>query len=509
MQSPPTPETSTGEGAPASPAPTATSSAGTNKLVVKNTIYLTLSQALTVPISLVINAVGGRYLGSEAFGIAYFTTTLCTLGFLAVNWGHEGVLPAVVARSHAAAPLMLGSSIVWRLLSSVVVYAVMAFGCHYFGYNEDVQWALALTAVYALLTSLVAACKDTIRGLERAEIPAIAHVAQQLLGAFIVVPILLLGGKLNATLFGHVAACAAVLVAIVFALRPAGVRGVQVSWDAIKKLFSGGTPFVILNLAMALQPNIDAIFLSKLAPTEVMGWYAVTRRLVGVILFPAAALIGALYPTLCRLHGTDESGFLRTVSGALRSVALLVIPLAVGCALFPEIAISMFSREKFGPAEDNLRILAPFVFLVYFSMPLGTAILASGKQRAWSIVQSLCVVVSLALDPLLVPWFQARTGNGGMGLCVATFVSELVVVVCGLLLAPRGIFDRKFARTMAFGALSGAAMALVGRLAAPLTVWLAAPLALLTYIGVLLATGGIEREQLAALRGFIGRRFSR
>ena len=40
--------------------------------------------------------------------------------------------------------------------------------------------------------------------------------------------------------------------------------------------------------------------------------------------------------------------------------------------------------------------------------------MAAGRERPWAISQFLCVVVSAALDPILVPWFQAHRGNGGL-----------------------------------------------------------------------------------------------
>jgi O-antigen/teichoic acid export membrane protein len=481
----------------------------TQRLVVRNTLFLAGSQALTIPLSVVMNAVMARYLGAGAFGIAYLASTLSGLGFLAVGWGHEGVLPAAAARDPTVAGRMLGSSLAWRAVLSVVVYAVLALVSHGLRYSRELQWALALTCVQAALTAFIGACKDTIRGLERADIPAYAHVGQQLLAAVIIVPVLMLGGDLNATLVGQIVTGMLVLLAVWRTLPGVGVGAPSVSREALASLFRGGTPFVAFGIAMALQPNIDAVFLSKLAPEEVMGWYAVARRLVGVILFPASALIGALYPTLCRLHIVDTKGFASTTSGSLRAVSLLVFPAALGCALFPDLAIAIFSRKSFGPAEDNLRVLSAFVFLVYFSMPLGTCILAAGKQRIWSLVQSLCVAVSLALDPLLVPLFQRRFHNGGLGLCLATVVSEVVVVACGLFLVPRGVLDRNLLRTVALALFSGCVMAIVARLAAPLTSWVAAPLALLAYGLALWLTRAIEEEQMAGIRSFIQRRFSR
>ena len=43
----------------------------------------------------------------------------------------------------------------------------------------------------------------------------------------------------------------------------------------LRRLVVDGLPFLSLNVTMALQPNVDGIFLSKLAPVESVGWYGV------------------------------------------------------------------------------------------------------------------------------------------------------------------------------------------------------------------------------------------
>jgi O-antigen/teichoic acid export membrane protein len=225
-----------------------------------------------------------------------------------------------------------------------------------------------------------------------------------------------------------------------------------------------------------------------------------------LLVFPAGALIGALYPTLSRLFTEDLDGYKQTASGALRAVSLLVVPVALGCALFPDIGAVIFGREAFGRAGEDLQILAVFLFLLYFSMPLGTAVLASGKRKAWSVVQSLCVGVSALLDPVLVPWSQRRSGNGGVGLCTATVISEAIVVGCGIALAPRGVFDRRLVRSILLALVAGGAMAVTARLARPLTSFVAAPISVLVYGAALLMTGAIEKEQADDVRSYLGRK---
>ena len=480
------------------------------RLVAKNTLYLTASQALTVPIAILVNAALARFLGPADFGSIYFASTLCAFGFLVVNWGHESALPALVARDRSRAGALLGSSIAWRLVFSVVVYVPLSLGCWLLGYGVGLQWALGLTFLITGLVALITACKDTIRGFERTDIPAYVHVGLQFLTALLVVPALFLGGRLRTSLFVQIPASALVLALTWRALRPVGVGALQYQRSALKALTVEGTPFVFFGLAAALQPNVDAVFLSKLAPSEVMGYFAVSRRLIGVLLFPAGSLVSALYPTLCRLHGQDIAGFRRVSRGAFSSVALLSVPVAMGCFLYPEIGVAMFSRKSFGAAEDNLRVLSAFLFLLYFSMPLGVCVLAAGRKKAFSLVQGLCVLVSLVLDPILVPIFQRRSGNGGLGVCVAAVVSEALVVACAIGLTPRGIFERSLLRSLSLAAVAGVLMALSARLMRPvLSPFLAAPLSLCVYLLALWLTGAIDKAQLAGLKATVLRKLSR
>ncbi len=491
------------------PAQTASDKA-LGRLVAKNTFYLTASQALTVPIAILVNATLARFLGPAAFGFLYLASTLSAFGFLAVNWGHESALPALVSRDRSRAGVLLGSSIAWRVGFSLVVYVVIALGCRLLRYENEFQWALALTFVITGFASLIGACKDTIRGFERTDIPAYVHLGQQYLTAFCIVPALFLGGRLRMSLFVQIPVSVLILALIWRTLKPVGIGALSFDKLELKALMVEGTPFVFLSLATALQPNIDAVYLSKLAPSVVMGWFAVSRRLIGVLLFPATALIGALYPTLCRLHAEDRDGFVRVCRGSFSSVALLAVPIALGCMMYPEVGVAMFSRKSFSAAEDNLRVLSVFLFLLYFSMPLLTAVLAAGKKRASSVVQGVCVLVSLVLDPVLIPWFQRRSGNGGLGLCVAAVISEAVVVACGIALTPAGVFDRKLIRALLFSFVSGGIMAVVAHFSRPfMSAFISAPLSLVAYGLALLVTGALDKEQVAQLKAAVGRKLSR
>jgi O-antigen/teichoic acid export membrane protein len=477
--------------------------------LIRNTFFLALAQVVGMPLTLLNNALQARYLGPTAIGYIYIATTFNAFGFLAVGWGHGGALPALVATDRARAGEFLGSALVWRATTAVVATAVLLVMTKLLGYNSEVLVAVGLVCVSATNSNISDACQYAIFGFERTDVAARRQMVEQLLTVIISSTILILGGGLNAVLIGGVATTSIVLAYVWWTLRPAGIERLSFRPGTVKLLLVRGTPFVFLILAMVLQPYVDTLFLSKLAPGAV-GWHAAARKLIGVLVFPAAVLGGAMYPTLCRLHATDRQGFVQATNGALRSTCLLVFPVALGCYLFPEIGIAVFSRKSFGPAEENLQVLSVFLFLMYFSMPLGNCLIASGRQRTWALIQAVCVAVSLVGDPLLVPWFDRHTGNGGLGVCWTTTLSELLMVAFGVVLCPRGVFDRRFARSLALGAVAGVAMVVTARALSRLNSFAVAPIAVVVYAVVLWLTGGIEKQQIAMvtemIRGKLGRR---
>jgi O-antigen/teichoic acid export membrane protein len=237
-----------------------------------------------------------------------------------------------------------------------------------------------------------------------------------------------------------------------------------------------------------------------------MGWYSAANRIVGVLLFPAATLSFAIYPTISRLWAEDLHAYAALVRLALRAVAVVGIFAATGTILFADIPIDiLFGAERFGPAAGNLRILGIYVVLVYASITLGISIAAAKRQFRYAFAQSFCVLVSLVLDPILIPLFERNMGNGGLGVSTSVVVAETAMLAAGIFILPRGIVDRSLAATVVRALAAAAAMATVGFLLRALP-FLALPLCVGTYACVLWALGGLDPEILGLLRDGFRRR---
>jgi O-antigen/teichoic acid export membrane protein len=479
---------------------------GAGRLVLRNTGWLVGAQVLGTPLAIAVNAVMARQLGPVDFGYVYLAGTLATFAFLLVDCGQTMALPGIVARDRSRSGALLGTALAWRAAGGALVIALLAAGCRLVGCGPDLAAALLLVAFAHGFWALGRAALDAVRGFERTDVAAAGLVGQQFLGAALVVPTLLLGGGLSEALGAQVAAAFLALLAVLAVLRPLGMGRLAVRREALGLLVTGGAPFLLIGLATTVKPNVDVLVLARFVPAEVIGWHGAALKLVGALVFPATSLIAALYPTLFRLHAENPAAYRATASAALRTGTVAVVPLALGCGLFPELGIWIFGEEAFAPAEANLRILAAHVFLIYFSMTIGCCLAAAGRERAWALAQVGCVVAAAALDLLLVPLFQAHTGNGGLGIAVSLVACEVLMLAVALVLVPRGVVDRAFLGTLVRALAAGGAMAGVAALLSEQNPIAGAAAAGLAYLGALALLGGLDREQRAALARIFSRR---
>ena len=272
------------------------------------------------------------------------------------------------------------------------------------------------------------------------------------------------------------------------------------AWNILR----GGFSFLMLDIVLRLQPFVDATFLAQLAPAEALGWHGAASRIAGVLIFPALTLNFALYPTLARLWMSDRPTYDGLVRLGLRTVALVGVLAGTGTALFAPWAVSwIYGNESYAPAGVTLRVMSVFIVLVYVTIILGPAIAAAGRQWRWCAAQSLCLVVSALLDPVLIPWAHRVYGNGSLGVGIAIGVAEVAMVAFGLLILPPGILNRALGRTVLRCVLAAAGAALVALplLSLPVVAMVAT---VVVYIGLLRVQGELDADLLLLAPAWLG-----
>lgn len=419
-------------------------------IVGRGMLALVGSQLITTPVSMFVQALIARHLGAGPFGAIYFATAVLGVWYLFVEWGGHAQVAAAVARDRSTAGRVFASGMLLRLVFALVVLALIPWFARWMDYDEALRLALAMVSMKLALQGLGALCLAVVRGYEKVHWQAGSTVFGNLTEAALVVAVLVNGGDLRAVLLAQIVAAAATLVVQITmvarlnlgAWRPDGLT----AWAILR----GGFSFLILDMVLRLQPYVDATFLERLAPPEALGWHSAASRISGVLVFPALTLNSALFPTLARLWVSDRTTYDSLVRYGLRTVTILGVLAGAGTALFAPWAVGwIYGTDQFAPAGISLSAMSVFIVLVYGSIVLGPSIMAAGRQWAWCAAQSLCLVVSMVLDPILIPWADRTYGNGSLGVSLSVGLAEVAMVGLGLAILPRGILNRALARTMA------------------------------------------------------------
>jgi len=336
------------------------------------------------------------------------------------------------------------------------------------------------------------------RGRDRMGRDAAVSVSNKALLLCLALPALALGAGIPGVVLTQTVAGVAALALAAVLYRRLRLEPLRVSSDAARALLAGGTPILAMTAAISVQPYLDAIVLSRLAPADVVGWFAAAKSLLGTLMAPAVILGAASYPTLTRTSG-DPAALRVEVRRALRPILWLGALAGTGTYLFAKTAIRLIYGQAFGPAATILEVFAPGLFLLFIDILFGNIVFACGRGTGFTVAKIASVVAGTTMAILLIPLFQRHYGNGGIGVVVAFALSELVVFAGCMIILPRGTLDAATALDVARAVGTAATTLVVFRLLPGLPPWIGIPLCVAVFAAVSCALGLTSRRDLLLL----------
>jgi O-antigen/teichoic acid export membrane protein len=473
----------------------------TRAIVARNAFALFVAQVITNLLSFVTVPLLARVLGSNDYGTWWLAGQVVGFAFLLVDCGQEGYIALAVARAPERAPAILSTTLAFRLVFGLAALPVLAGVVRLLGYDPTTRAVIYLFWSASLLECIYLGYIATTRGLERMDLVSGLRVVSELLRTAFVVVAIWLGAGIRGLAAVEIAAPIPVLTLWAISLRKLGVHLPRPDRALARELGRGGVPFLLWSGILAIQPGVEAVLLSKLASREAVGWYAATGKLVGLLLVPATLLMGAVGPTLARLHAKDPLAFQRAARESLRIALLMGAPVAVAAFVFAEPCMALvYGATAFAPAAMNLRVMSAYMLPVFLNIALGTVILASGRQMIWSVAKGATVAVSAGASFFVIPYWQTRAGNGGLGAAGMTAASEIAMLVAAIFLLPRGAMDRGTALDVLriFGAAAAMAVGAHALSAQPFAIALG--VALIVYAAALVLSGAVGGRDIGLVR---------
>jgi O-antigen/teichoic acid export membrane protein len=182
------------------------------------------------------------------------------------------------------------------------------------------------------------------------------------------------------------------------------------------------------------------IMLSKLATEDIMGLYAAAFKLFEIQHFVPFIVSAAIYPVLSRLWSNEQPLHKRATQKGIEYMVLIAVPLSILMMVFAKDCLVLIYGDDggFEAATLSLRVFNLELVFMYVASLLGTALVASDKQRSSMLVTFAAIPLSFVLNYFLIPLTQSQLGNGGVGSAAATGITEMCIMLVYIILMPKG-----------------------------------------------------------------------
>jgi O-antigen/teichoic acid export membrane protein len=470
-------------------------------LAAANAAKLGSSLIVTWGIGLAARLYIPRFLGPDRFGMLNFAEAFTATAFVLIDLGVDTYVRKEISVHPERASEFVGGIVMLRSLLSLLIFVGMGLVLHATHSSAE---ARTLVYIYGFMQFFMIG-NNTSAGLLQAvgrvnEMSVLSIVIKLVWAACLASAILF---HLGLWAFALTYALAEALKSVVLfrlARRHVGF-GMNLQVRATGIVVVAALPFFISGLASKIYDKVGASILSFMTSDREVGWYGAAGSLVGLTMLLAPLVGWVVIPLFARSAAKSKDEFFSMVRRSLEFVLSLSIPASLGIMLGAEYWVSIVFGRAYAPAVISVQILAVATVLMYVSIIAFNALAVLNYTWRMSMVAVGGMFISPLCNWLLIPWMRARLGPGGgaAGSSMATFLTEVGIVVPLFWLLGRRGYDRRLI-VSSLKNIGCAILVVVMHVLLPASL---GPIRIVidavVYTAIAIAVGGIDIQQLIRL----------
>lgn len=387
--------------------------------ILANTVLLGGGEIVGQLTNFVVVVGLARAFGADIFGHYSVSMAVGALAALLVGLGTQPLLIREISREPSLASSLLGIVVPIQLALGAAAWVLACLlSLALIGQTRAIPVVAAICASQILMRFSVTLFAP-FQAIERMRPVVLGQLIQRLLVLVLALLAIGLGAGPGAVTLAFVAGAISLWVfAWASVSRQFGPPSLEWNWGVARRLFRRASPFLGLSTLGVIYARSGLIMLAALANAEAVGLYAVADRLMVAVALVPGVFNSALFPALSRLTRQDIVRARALVTGSLRLLMVVTIPLAALISLFAaEIADRMFGPQ-FVEAAIALQLLAwslPARGLLWL---IGSQLTALDQAASMARGRSVSLVVFLLATPGLIWAF------GFVGVACGVLISD-------------------------------------------------------------------------------------
>jgi O-antigen/teichoic acid export membrane protein len=394
--------------------------------ILANAISILAADVVNRGTTFVLYALVARYLGAFEFGQLSLALTLFYTFQVLAAAGLRTLVVREVAKDKGKTSVYLVNGSVTVVATCVVSIVLLVAFVKVMGYGRSTASLILLLSLGLLPAALATLYEALFQAWEKMHLIATATVPANLAKASVAFLAVSHGSSL------HQLASVILLTQMTIAVAEWRLlrRHIAQPKSRVDLRFSllilrSSTPFLGIDVTVALWASVQIVLLSALASETEVGLYSAAAQVLVPVALLFQSLTQAMFPIMCRRFEQDCRDLKQVAEAVLVCLLAAAIPISGILFVFADQVIALlYHGDKFRAAVPVLRILVWGVVLGAITQALGQVLLAGRREVVTLRIVAVNAVVSFVLGLLLIDVFGPLRGAA-----LATLIAAAVNVV--------------------------------------------------------------------------------
>ena len=453
------------------------------RLVLKNAAALSVASVLSKVIAAVVGIVVTRYLGPEIFG--EYSSALAFAGTFIIfaDFGLSNYMVQEGSRDERVLPLYLGNTLLFKVFTSLVIYALMLVLMFPAGYNEAIRSMVIVLGLASGLNALHATVYNYFQAKQQMYFSAMYQFLSTFLIGVLTILVVVSKGDVVMITIAQLVTALVISILLYAHLR----RHIRLEFDLsrLTEMIKRGLPYGMAVIFLFVYFQIDLFMLSLMRSTIEVGIYSAAYRLIAVLLFIPGILTSVLYPILFQLSVESKEKHQGTIEKIYKVLSAVGIPGSVLIFVLADPLLTWLYGGQFPESIPILMLLSWFFALQCLSFSLGDVLTTTDRQWTRAKIQGSAALLNIALNLYAIPRY------GIYGASVVTLITELYVYITFYWMVRHHVYKVQTWRQLPVIAIASLAMGLTAYLFRDLHPLASASIAGMLYLIILI---GLDKD---------------
>ncbi len=422
------------------------------RLVLKNAAALSVASVLSKAVSAVVAISVARYLGPETFGEYSVALAFASTFILFADFGLSNYMVQEGSRDESVLPLFLGNTLLFKVFTLLVVYALMLVLMHPASFNQSIQ---SMIVVFGLASGLNA-LDSTVYNYFQAKQQMYYAAFYQFLSTFLIgaLTILVVVEKGKVVMITVSQLVTAVLISLMLYAHLRRHIRLQFDFYRLIEMLKLGLPYGIAVIFLYVYFQIDMVMLALMRSPFEVGIYSAAYRLIAILLLIPGIVTSVLYPILFQLGVESKQKHQETIEKIFKVLSAVGIPGSVLLFVLANPLMTWLYKNRFPQSIPIMMLLSWFFALECLSFSLGDVLTTTNRQWTRAKIQGGAALLNIAINLYAIPRY------GIYGASVATLITELYVFIMYYWIVRRQVYKIQIWRQLPVVVLASVAMGL-------------------------------------------------